>query len=162
MQLIGRQSDLEVCAEAGDHREALEAAGRHAPDIVLLDLMLDGTGGLELLKQLKVLAPNVAILVLSMHDEALYAERALRAGASGYLMKQEASGTVIGAIRAVLAGQIHVSRTIEVTLMQKGLAAPEISQPDSVARLSDRELQVFELIGASVPTRAQEWVRGAT
>lgn len=97
--------------------------------------------------------PELPILVLSMYDEALYAERALRAGASGYLMKQEASGTVTGAIRAVLAGQIHVSRTIEVTLMQKGLAVPDLRPPDNVARLSDRELQVFELIGAGVPTR---------
>ena len=93
------------------------------------------------------------VLILTMNDESLYAERALRAGASGYLMKQEASGTVVGAIREVLAGGLHVSRKIGLILMRKGLAVPGLSPDDSVSRLSNRELQVFELIGAEVATR---------
>lgn len=153
VQLISRQRDLIVCAEAADAKQALAAAEAEPPDVILLDLMLQGTGGLELLKQLRALLPKVPILVLTMNDETLYAERALRAGASGYLMKQEASSTVITAIRAVLAGEIYVSRAIEVTLMRKGLAAPEVTPFKGAGRLSDRELQVFELIGAGVPTR---------
>ena len=153
VQLINRQHDLIVCAEPAGAQEALAAAETSSPSIILLDLAVGGTGGIELLKQLKALAPKVPILILTMNDEALYAERALRAGASGYLMKQDASGTVIGAIRAVLAGGLHVSRTMEIALMRKGLAVPELSSADRVSRLSDRELQVFELIGAALPTR---------
>jgi DNA-binding NarL/FixJ family response regulator len=153
VQLINRQRDLIVCAEAADAKQALAAAESELPDVVLLDLMLQGTGGLELLKQLRAFLPKVPVLVLTMNDETLYAERALRAGASGYLMKQEASSTVITAIRAVLAGEIHVSRAIEVTLMRKGLAAADPTPSQGAGRLSDRELQVFELIGAGVPTR---------
>ena len=153
VQLINRQRDLAVCAAPADVPQALAAAAGSRPAIILLDLELSGIGGLELLKQLKALAPKVPILILTMNDEALYAERALRAGASGYLMKQEASETVIRAIRAVLAGELHVSRKMEIQLMRKGLAVPELSAADSVSRLSDRELQVFELIGAALPTR---------
>ena len=124
-QLINRQPDLSVCAEAAAAKEALAAAQTHRPDLVLLDLTLDGAGGLELLKQLKALLPALPVLVLSMHEEGVYAERALRGGAAGYLMKQEASGTVIGAIRTVLRGEIYVSRKVEITLMLKGLQTPE-------------------------------------
>lgn len=152
-QLIDRQRDLHVCAEASTAKEALALAKSHRPDLVLLDLTLQGTGGVEVLRQLKALHPKLPVLVLSMHDEAQYAERVLRAGAAGYLMKQEASGTLIGAIRAVLAGELHMSRRMEVTLMRKALAVPELSPDDTVSGLTDRELQVFELIGAGIPTR---------
>ncbi len=153
VQLINRQSDLAVCAEAATPQEALAAVEKHAPEVAVLDLMLNGAGGTELIKQLRALFPQLRILVLSMHEEAVYAERVLRAGASGYVMKQEASGTVIAAIREVLAGEMHVSRKLTVSLMQKALAAPEPGAGDTAALLSDRELQVFELIGAGVPTR---------
>lgn len=152
-QLINRQPDLAVCAEAGTPKSAVAAAQAHAPDIAIVDLMLDGAGGTELIKQLRALFPGLRILVLSMHEESVYAERALRAGASGYVMKQEASGTVISAIRAVLAGDMHVSRKLTVSLMQKALAASSDAAGAEAALLSDRELQVFELIGADVPTR---------
>ncbi len=153
VQLINRQRDLAVCAEATDSREALAAAARHLPDIILLDLTLKGIGGLELLKEIKALHPKPPILVLTMNDESLYAERALRAGASGYLMKQEASSDVIAAIRTVLAGEMHMSRAIEIALMRKAIANPELTASDAIGALSDRELQIFEIIGAGVPTR---------
>ena len=153
IQLINHQCDLAVCAAPADGPQALAAAAASRPAIILLDLALGGTSGIELLKQLKALAPKVPVLILTMNDETLYAERALRAGASGYLMKQESSETVIRAIRAVLAGELHVSRKIEIRLMHKGLAVHELSAADNVSRLSDRELQVFELIGAALPTR---------
>ena len=152
-QLINRQSDLFVCAEAGTPKEAIAAAHAHAPEVAVLDLMLNGAGGTELIKQMRALFPGVPLLVLSMHEESVYAERVLRAGASGYVMKQEASGTVVTAIRTVVAGEMHVSRKLTVSLMQKALAAPEPIAGDEAALLSDRELQIFELIGANVPTR---------
>ncbi len=152
-QLINRQPDLTVCAEAATPQEAIAAVEKDAPEIAVLDLMLNGAGGIELIKQLHALFPQLRLLVLSMHDENVYAERVLRAGASGYVMKQEASGTVIAAIREVLAGEMHVSRKLTVSLMQKALAVPETGADDVTAALSDRELQVFELIGAGVATR---------
>jgi len=152
-QLINRQPDLVVCAEAATPQEAIAAVEKHAPEIAVLDLMLSGAGGIELIKQLRALFPQLRLLVLSMHEESVYAERVLRAGASGYVMKQEASGTVIAAIRAVLAGEMHVSRKLTVSLMQKALSAPETGAGDAATLLSDRELQVFELIGAGVATR---------
>lgn len=152
-QLVNRQADLAVCAEAATPQEAIAAVEKHAPDVAVIDLMLNGAGGTELIKQLRALSPQLRILVLSMHEENVYAERVLRAGASGYVMKQEASGTVIAGIRAVLAGEIHVSRKITVSLMQKALAAPESGGGEVASLLSDRELQVFELIGAGVTTR---------
>lgn len=153
VRLINRQRELVVCAAPADAPRALVAAKSTGPAVIVLDLALRGTGGLDFLKQLKALAPNVPVLILTMSDESLYAERALRAGASGYLMKQETSGTVVRAIREVLAGGLHVSRKIGLTLMRKGLAVPRLHPTDSVSRLSNRELQVFELIGADVPTR---------
>lgn len=153
VQLINRQRDLAVCAEATDAREALAAAEQHRPDTILLDLTLKGIGGLELLKELRFLHPKLPILVLTMSDESLYAERALRAGASGYLMKQQASSDVIAAIRAVLAGEMHMSRALEIALMRKAIAALELTASGAIGALSDRELQIFEIIGAGVPTR---------
>lgn len=152
-QLINRQRDLTVCAEAKTAHEAIAFAEQHRPDLVLLDLTLQGAGGLELLKQLKALWPKLPVLILTMHEEDLYAERALRAGAGGYLMKQEASDDVIDAIRTVLAGELHMSRRMEVTLMHKALVTPEFSSSDCLTKLTDRELQIYQLIGASVSTR---------
>lgn len=153
VQLINRQQDLAVCGECDDPKGIADAIEKQKPDVLLLDLMLNGAGGIDLIKQLHTLFPKVGILVLSMHDEAVFAARALRAGALGYVMKQEASGNVVAALRTVLAGEFHVSRKIGITLMQKAIAIPEPSPTDGVARLSDRELHVFELIGAGVPTR---------
>lgn len=152
-QLINRQEGLAVCGEADDPKSAVAAVEKHDPDVVVLDLMLNGAGGIQLIKQLRALSAKARILVLSMHDESAFAERALRAGASGYLMKQEASGAVINAIRTILSGELHVSRKVSIWLMQKALSTPEIAPEDEVSKLSDRELHVFELIGAGVPTR---------
>ena len=152
-QLINRQQDLAVCGECDDAKEIVAAIKTQKPDVILLDLMLNGAGGVDLIKQLRALFPKVRILVLSMHDESVFAARVLRAGALGYVMKQEASGNVIAALRTVLAGEIHVSRKVGIALMQKAIAVPEGEPADGVAQLSDRELHVFELIGAGVPTR---------
>lgn len=152
-QLIDRQRNLSVCGECGDAKEIVSAIEAQKPHALLLDLMLNGAGGIDLIKQLHTLFPKLRILVLSMHDESVFAARALRAGALGYVMKQEASVNVVNALRTVLAGELHVSRKIGITLMQKGIASPEVEPAGSVAKLSDRELHVFELIGAGVPTR---------
>jgi len=153
VQLINRQQDLVACGECDDSREIAAAIENQKPDLLLLDLMLNGAGGVDLIKQLHALFPKLRILVLSMHDESVFAARVLRAGALGYVMKQEASSHVIAALRTVLAGEIHVSRKVGIALMQKAIAAPEGEGGDGVAKLSDRELHVFELIGAGVPTR---------
>jgi len=153
VQLINRQQDLVACGECDDAREIAAVVETQKPDVLLLDLMLNGAGGIDLIKQLHALFPQVRILVLSMHDESVFAARALRAGALGYVMKQEASGNVIAALRAVLSGELHVSRKVGIALMQKAIATPEGEPGEDIARLSDRELHVFELIGAGVPTR---------
>jgi len=152
-QLINRQKDLITCGECAEAREIAAAIETHKPDVLLLDLMLNGAGGIDLIKQLHALFPQLPILVLSMHDESVFAARALRAGALGYVMKQEASDHVISALRTILAGELHVSRKIGIALMQKAIATPENSPHDGIAKLSDRELHVFELIGAGVSTR---------
>lgn len=153
VQLINRQQDLMACGECDNAKEIVAAIEVQKPDVILLDLMLNGAGGVDSIKQLCALYPQVRILVLSMHDESVFAARVLRAGALGYVMKQEASGNVIAALRTVLAGEIHVSRKVGIALMQKAIQMPEPSAADGAAKLSDRELHVFELIGASVPTR---------
>ncbi|EDY20540.1 two component transcriptional regulator, LuxR family [Chthoniobacter flavus Ellin428] len=152
-QLINRQPDFMVCGECDDPKGIAAAIEKAEPDVLLLDLMLHGAGGIDLIKQLHTLFPKVRILVLSMHDETVFAPRALRAGALGYVMKQEASGQVLAALRAVVVGELHVSRKVGITLMQRAIKMPELSAADGVAKLSDRELHVFELIGAGIPTR---------
>src|SRR3984957_14909051 len=109
--LINQQSDLEVCGEASNEPQALELIGTAKPAIAIVDISLENGSGLELIKSLKAIHPGVAVLVLSMHDESLYAERALRAGARGYIMKREAPQTLLQAIRKVLAGQVSLSDT---------------------------------------------------
>jgi len=153
VQLINRQQDLLVCGECDDPKGIAAAIEKQQPDVLLLDLMLNGGGGIDSIKQLHTLFPKVRILVLSMHDETVFAARALRAGALGYVMKQEASRQVLAALRSVLVGELHVSRKVGITLMQKAIRMPEPSAADGVAKLSDRELHVFELIGAGISTR---------
>ena len=146
-ELINQESDLSVCGEAEDSREALKAVELLRPDLAIIDITLKDTYGIELIKQLKESHPRLPILVLSMHDESLYGERALRAGAKGYLTKQEATKKVITAIRRILAGEIFVSEKMASTILRKvaGAAAPEGSSPTAV--LTDRELEVFQLLG---------------
>lgn len=146
-ELINQEPDLNVCGEAEDSREALKAVESLRPDLAIIDITLKDTYGIELIKQLKERHPELPMLVVSMHDESLYGERALRAGAKGYLTKQEASKKVITAIRRVLAGEIYVSEKMASTILRKvaGSASPEGRSPTDV--LTDRELEVFQLLG---------------
>jgi len=152
-QLINRQSDLVVCGEADAVSSASTAVETLQPDLVLLDLRLGCGDALELIKSLKARFPRLWILVLSQHDEALYAERALRAGASGYVMKQEAAEEVLTAIRMVLAGELYVSRKTAVLVLRKLLKRESSERHDGLESLTDRELQVFQLLGAGLKSR---------
>ncbi|MDR3403711.1 MAG: response regulator transcription factor [Chthoniobacter sp.] len=145
-RLINEEADLEVCAEAGEAGEALKQIAKDKPDLVIIDISLPGMNGIEFLKHLKVEHPGLPAVVLSMHDEALYAERALRAGASAYVMKKESSDELLVAIRKAREGQFHVSEKVGGSIFQKfvGTKRPVES---AIGRLSDRELEVFELLG---------------
>jgi DNA-binding NarL/FixJ family response regulator len=149
---IDREPDLMVCGEAEDATSALQAIRESTPDFVILDISLDGRDGLELLKTLRVGHPNLPVLILSMHDESVYAERSLRAGANGYIMKQEAADKVITAIRQILGGDVYLSDRLTKRMLQKFVNG-SFSPRDPLAKLSDRELEVFRLIGAGHGTR---------
>lgn len=151
--LINRESDLTVCGEAEDAHTALQALSSAAPDILIVDISLNGPDGLDLLKEIRLHHPNLPVLILSMHDESIYAERALRAGAQGYIMKQEATEKVLVAVRRILAGEIYVSERIANRMLQRYIGSRGSSGPSSVADLTDRELEVFRLIGEGHSTR---------
>jgi DNA-binding NarL/FixJ family response regulator len=154
IELVNRQNDFICCADTSDSDSTKEAALKHQPDLVLLDLRLGQEDGLELIKWLRSQLPALHILVVSSGDELIYAERALRAGARGYIMKDEASEEVVTAIRAVLAGELYVSRKIAVLILHKFLNnRPDVSGPGGIERLTDRELQVFQMLGAGLSTR---------
>src|SRR5262249_34987374 len=123
-----------------------------APDFVILDISLDGRDGLDLLKTLRLEFPALRVLVLSMHDESIYAERALRAGANGYIMKLEASDNLLRAIRHILGGNVFLSDSLTKRMLQQ-FANGAIPPPDPITKLSDRELEVYRLIGAGRGTR---------
>lgn len=146
-QLIDREPGLTVCGDAADAVEALPAIRQTRPDVVLVDISLAGASGIDLIKDLKQEFEDLPVLVVSMHDESLYAERALRAGAMGYVMKHEPAKTVKAAIHKVLAGEMYLSDKMSGSVLKKlWLGQPE--QPKSpVALLSDRELEVFRLLG---------------
>jgi len=145
--LINRQSDLVVCGEAKDSAEAIDRVAKERPDVAIIDISLPHESGLELIKLLVKQFPQVAFIVLSMHDEGLYAERALRAGARGYVMKHETSKSVLASIRRVLAGDVYISDRI-VNKMALRLTSSRGSVATSpVERLSDRELEIFQLLG---------------
>jgi len=145
--LINGQEDLIVCGEAKDSAQALNRIAKARPDVALIDISLKNESGLELVKQLGNQFPQVAVIVVSMHDEAVYAERALRAGARGYVMKHETSKSVLASIRRVLKGGVYVSERIvnRMALRFTSLGEPVASSP--VERLSDRELEIFRLLG---------------
>jgi len=146
-QMIERDPGLQVCGEAGSADEALTVVAAQQPDLVLVDVFLDGINGIELTKILCERDPAACILVLSMHDEALYAERAIRAGARGYVMKQEASRTILEAIHAVMRGELYVSDAIRATIDEIANSGSRIDLSTIADRLSTRELGVFETIG---------------
>jgi DNA-binding NarL/FixJ family response regulator len=149
-QLIGDCPDLEVCAEAADMAEALRQIDSTNPDLAIIDLSLAGGSGLDLIEHIKSRNRNILMLVASMHDEMLYAERVLAAGARGYINKQEAQESIIRAIRQVLSGKVYLSEAMTERMLSGMVdAGPEKRDIDS---LSNRELQVFELIGQGVPS----------
>lgn len=141
--LINQQEDMQVCGEAEEAHAALQAITRRRPDIVILDISLNGPDGLELLKSIRASDPDLPVLILSMHDEDIYAERALRARANGYIMKQEASDKVLVAIRRILNGEVYLSdRMSNKMLQQYIIGAPPMIQ-SRISSLSDRELGYF-------------------
>lgn len=144
--LINAESDLEVCGEADSAPTALDAIRRLKPDLVIVDISLKGTNGIELVKSIKAEYPKLAMLVLSMHDESLYALRALRAGARGYVMKQEALDRVMGAMRQVLTGEIYVSPAMSERMLHEFVAGNSTGG-SLTDKLTDRELEILNLIG---------------
>ena len=153
-QLIGNEPDLKVCAEADNARQGLEAVSKLSLDLVLLDISLPDKSGLELLKVIRAIRPELPVLVVSMHDELVFAERVLRAGGRGYIMKQEGGQKYLQAIRQVLAGQIYVSEKMSARILES-LSGSQTEKPGTspVQRLSDREFEVFQLIGQGLGTR---------
>ena len=149
--LLNLQEDLHVCGAAGSAEEALVAMERQ-PDMAIVDISLQSDSGLELVRTLRHRYPDLAILVLSMHDESLFAERALRSGANGYLMKLEATEHVLSAIREILAGNIYLSATMHEKLA-RALAVPHTKPEGRIAGLSGREFEVLHLIGLGFSTR---------
>jgi len=151
--LIDQENDLMVCGEAGSAADALRALNTLKPDLILVDISLKGPDGLELTKSVRAILPDMPILIVSMHDESLYAERVLRAGANGYIMKEEVSQSVILAIRRVLKGDIFISDRMRQKILRGVAGQRTPSATSSIERLSDRELEVFRLIGHGHGTR---------
>src|SRR6202521_2045456 len=151
--LINQESDLAVCGEAEEMHSALSAILAVRPDILIVDISLNGPDGLELLKNIRITSPRLPVLILSMHDESIYAERALRAGANGYIMKQEATEKVLVALRRILSGEIYVSDRIANKMLKHYITGSGTLRNSSIADLSDRELEVFRLIGDGHGTR---------
>jgi DNA-binding NarL/FixJ family response regulator len=151
--LIESEPGLAVCGEAATCRAALDAIGTNQPDLVIVDLVLAGCDGLDLIKDMKMRHPQIPALVLSMHDEAVYAERSLRAGARGYITKQELDDTLLTAIHRLLDGEMFMSRKLEVRLAAKFVTGRTLDTSSALNALSDRELQVFRLIGQGRSTR---------
>ena len=151
--LINRENDLTVCGEAEDAQTAMQLVTTAKPDILVVDISLNGPDGLDLLKEVRTRYPELPVLILSMHDESIYAERALRAGAQGYIMKQEATEKVLVALRRILSREIYVSERISNRMLQRYIGNRSAGQPASVADLTDRELEVFRLIGEGHSTR---------
>jgi len=151
--LINRQADLAVCGEAESAPEARQKIGAAEPDVAVVDITLDKGSGLDLIKDLRVLCPEMAIIVLSMHDESLYAERAMRAGARGYVVKKETTKKILLAIRQVLEGNLYISSQFAEG-SAAGLLEGKKPRSSPVEDLSDRELEVFHMIGRGMKTRA--------
>jgi DNA-binding NarL/FixJ family response regulator len=157
--LIDREPDLAVCGEAEGAHTAYHAIATLRPDLVVLDISLSGPDGLDVLKEIRISTGSLPVLILSMHDESIYAERAMRAGANGYIMKQEATEKVLVAIRRILGGGVYLSERLTSTMLQQFVrgaspaktAAPVMTSP--LVNLTDRELEVFRLIGSGHSTR---------
>ena len=152
-QLINHEPDLAVAGEAEDAGQALDAIARAVPDLVLADISLPGKNGLELIKDIQAIQRGLPILVISMHDESLYAERVLRAGGRGYIMKQEGGKKLMVAIRQVLSGQIYVSEVMSARILEAFTGRKSEAHGSALERLTDREFEVFRLIGQGEDTR---------
>ena len=152
-QLIDSEGDLKVCAQADNAGEAIDLVAKQKFDLVLCDISLPDKSGLELIKDIRALRPELPILVVSMHDEMIYAERVLRAGGRDYIMKQEGGEKFIRAIRQVLSGQIFVSDKMSSRILEIFSGGTKKTEDSPVARLSDREFEVFQLIGHGKGTR---------
>lgn len=151
-QLINRDLGMEVCGEADNIKDAMTLIRERKPDIAIVDITLRGSSGLELLKDLKAQEIDLPVLVLSMHDEDLYAERSLRAGAKGYITKNEASSEVVKAIRKVMNGEVYVSKRMTARLLERMTQKRQSSEIQGLASLADRELEVFQLLGRGKST----------
>lgn len=151
-RLIDQEPDLKVCGQADNATDALAGIAEHRPDLVIVDIALKGVNGIELIKRIKAMQPEVPVLVLSVQDEALFGERALRAGARGYVMKQAAREEVMGAIRQVLKGGRYLSRKMQDQMLEN-LSTGKSGLGAGIERLSDRELEVFQLVGSGCGTR---------
>jgi len=152
-ELIDHEQDLTVCGQAEGAHEALKIIKELKPDMAIVDITLKETSGMELIKDITARYPDLLVLALSMHDESLYAERALRAGARGYIMKAEATENVVTAIRKVVSGQIYVSDKMAAKMVRKLVGGGPDVGASAIDRLSDRELEVFSLIGQGQGTR---------
>lgn len=152
-QLIHSESGLQVCGQAGSAAEALGLISSLRPDLVVVDLTLPDKNGLELLKDIQALHPGTSSIVLSMHDESLYAERALRAGARGYVMKEAAADNLIGAIRKVLSGGVYVSEAVAGKMLEGVVGGRGKAAGSAIDRLTDRELEILDMIGKGVATK---------
>jgi DNA-binding NarL/FixJ family response regulator len=152
-QLIDRDLGMSICGEADNIRDAMRLILETKPDIAIVDITLHGSSGLELLKDIKAQGLDINVLVLSMHDEELYAERALRAGAKGYITKNEASTEVIEAIRCVMKGDVYASRQMTAKLLERMTQKRSNSELAGMETLADRELEVFQMLGRGKSTR---------
>jgi DNA-binding NarL/FixJ family response regulator len=151
--LIDREPDLSVCGEAEGAHSAFHAITTLRPDLVVLDISLSGPDGLDVLKEIRTKTTNLPVLILSMHDESIYAERAMRAGANGYIMKQEATEKVLVAIRRILQGEVYLSDRLTNTMLQQYVRGALPAKSSPLVNLTDRELEVFRLIGEGHGTR---------
>jgi DNA-binding NarL/FixJ family response regulator len=152
-QLIDRQPDLQVCGEAGNPLEAQRELGRCRPDLIITDMTMPGRSGLEFIKDLLAINPDLPILVISMHDEAIYAERALRAGARGYMMKEAGGDNLLAAIRQILRGDIYVSARMSARILENLSSRKPRGSESPIQKLTDREFEIFQLIGNGKNTR---------
>jgi DNA-binding NarL/FixJ family response regulator len=151
--MMNREPDMVVCGEAEEATAALQAIASAKPDFLIVDISLSGPDGLDLLKSIRARYSAMPVLILSMHDESIYAERALRAGANGYIMKQEATEKVLVAVRQILAQKVYVSDRIANRMLQQYIKGSVSESKSPIAELSDRELEVFRLIGEGHGTR---------
>lgn len=151
--LIDRQADMMVCGEAGNPSEAFAQLTGSKPDMVLTDLTMPGRSGLEFIKDLLATAPRLSVLIISMHDEVVYAERALRAGARGYIMKEAGGENLLTAIRQVLRGEVYVSPKMSARILEGLSGGRPRGSTSPIEKLTDREFEVFQMIGQGKSTR---------